>query len=516
MNCGCSSDSDADTHATTPSGGAGGGGSSGSGAAGGGQGGKAAGGGGAGAAGKAGGAAGSSAGAGATGGKAGGSGGSVTAGAGGATGGTGGSGGATGGTGGTGGAAGASGASGASGAAGTSGGGGSGGAAGSGGAGGGGTGGSGGTGQTPSGLELIDISNPADLTSDGHYALLQDFESVNGDVYRYDSLTATTLKLGDAANPDPAKGDTSMGTPLVAQPATRFSADTTRVVGTHGAPLQAAFLTQGKWRDLGGLAGQTGCPGAQGNIDDLGTRSAGWDISGDGKTLVGMSWEGCGGAKAIRWVDDGTPAGVFTTLEFSGKSFNRATRVSADGLTAGGFVDSDMADRTPAIWAANGKITVLDPTGVAIGEVLAMSDDGKVAAGPWNDATGNGAFLWTVAGGVKMLPKLATFQVFDQVFPNAVAANGQLVFGASGDPNGNGSPVQAFVCTTKDGKVQLLEDIVLQHGFTLPPNVHLANVIDASNDGSVLLGTTLDMDPALPFPKQRAFLLRLPVAAYGL
>ena len=33
---------------------------------------------------------------------------------------------------------------------------------------------------------------------------------------------------------------------------------------------------------------------------------------------------------------------------------------------------------------------------------------------------------------------------------------------------------------------------------------------------SVLLGTTLDMDPSLPMPKQGTFPLRMPVSAYGL
>jgi hypothetical protein len=380
-----------------------------------------------------------------------------------------------------------------------------------------GAGGSGGATQVTPFLRLIDISNPADLTSDGHYALLQDLESATGDIHRYDAATNTTEKLGDASNPDPAKGDTSKGTPIVPQPATRFSADTTRIVGTHGAPLSASVFSAGAWHDLGGLAGESPCPGEQGNLDDLGTTGAGWDISADGKTIVGMIWSGCGGGKAVRWAESG-PIGVgaFTALEFSGKSLNRASRVSADGLVVGGFVDSDMADRTPAIWGADGKITVLDPTGVAIGEVLALSDDGTIAAGPWNDASGNGAFVWTSSGGVTMLPRLDTFQVFDQIFPNAVAQGGQLVFGASGDPSGNGSPMQAFVVTTKDKKARVLEDIVLAAGLTLPDNVHLANVIDASSDGTVLLGTTLDMDPSLPFPKQRSFYLRLPVSAYGL
>jgi hypothetical protein len=364
-------------------------------------------------------------------------------------------------------------------------------------------------------VKLLDVSNPADLTPDGRYALLQDFESAKGDLYLYDSINDTSEKIGDAANPDPAGGDSSKGTPLPPQAATRMSADTSRIVGTHGVPLQASLFEKGTWQDLGG-SGPV-CPGDPANLDDKGTSGAGWDISADGKIIVGMSWKGCGGSEAVRWVEGPTPgSGAFTALEFAGKSFNRATRVSADGKIAAGWVDSAMVDRSPAIWGADGKVNLLEPTGQAVGEVLALGPDGNSAAGPWNDANGNGGFLWTSAAGVKQPPKLDTAMPTDQMFPNAIALDGQLVFGAAGDPNGAGSPLQAFVWTAKDNKIRVLQEILLAQGLTLPPNITLANVVDASSDGSVLLGTTLESDPNLPFPKQRSFWLFLPVQALGL
>jgi hypothetical protein len=53
--------------------------------------------------------------------------------------------------------------------------------------------------------------------------------------------------------------------------------------------------------------------------------------------------------------------------------------------------------------------------GTTIGEVLALSADGKFAAGPWNDADGNGGFHWSEAEGVKKLPKLSTAMPSDQM-----------------------------------------------------------------------------------------------------
>jgi hypothetical protein len=150
-----------------------------------------------------------------------------------------------------------------------------------------------------------------------------------------------------------------------------------------------------------------------------------------------------------------------------------------------------------------------------IGEVLGLSADGKMAAGPWNDATGNNGFYWTQADGVKKLPQLATFQPSDQYFPNAVTADHQMIFGAVGDQNGLGSPMQAFVYTAKDNKIRVLQDLVTQQGYSLPANISLANVVAVSTDGTFVLGLTLDNDPMLPFPKQGVFVLHMSLSAYN-
>jgi hypothetical protein len=199
-----------------------------------------------------------------------------------------------------------------------------------------------------------------------------------------------------------------------------------------------------------------------------------------------------------------------------GRAYNRATKVSADGHIVGGWFDTTMVDRSPAIWRADGTVIALDPTGMVIGEVLALTADGHYAAGPWNDTNGNNGFYWSQLGGVKMLPLLADAMPSDQVFPNAIAADGNLIFGGAGDLTGLGNVVRAFVWTGRDNRIRLLQDLVTQQGYTLPPNTILSNVMAASVDGSVVVGQTLDLDPALPLPKQRSFMLRMPLSAYGL
>jgi len=367
----------------------------------------------------------------------------------------------------------------------------------------------------PNGLKLIDISNIADLTGDGRYALLQDMESPMGTVYVYDSYLDHLENRGSAANPDPAMGDTTRGTPPPPQGAFGMSADTSRIVGTHGMPLQAAFLAQSSWHDLGMFTTPI-CPGDPTNVDDGGSAGSGWDISDDGKTIVGMAWNTCAGAKAVRWTETSAGQGTFTELQSMGRAYNRATKVSADGHIVGGWFDTTMVDRSPAIWRADGTVIALDPTGMVIGEVLALTADGRYAAGPWNDTNGNNGFYWSQLGGVKMLPLLADAMPSDQVFPNAIAADGNLIFGGAGDLTGLGNVVRAFVWTGRDNRIRLLQDLVTQQGYTLPPNTILSNVMAASIDGSVVVGQTLNMDPALPMPKQRSFMLRMPLSAYGL
>jgi hypothetical protein len=367
----------------------------------------------------------------------------------------------------------------------------------------------------PPGIKLIDISNPADLTPEGRFALLQDMESPLGDIYIYDVFLDKLDRRGSAANPDPAMGNLDLGSPIVPQGVFGLSADTSRIVGTHGSPQQAAFLDSDGWHHLGQLGGTAVCPGSSGNIDDQGSATVGWDISDDGKVIVGMAWDSCAAAKAIRWTDQGGGLGVFTALTSAGKAYNRATKVSSDGTIAGGWFDTASVDRSPAVWRADGSIIKLDPTGQVIGEVLAISADGQAVAGPWNDATGNNGFYFTQAGGVKLLPLLPNSQPSDQVFPNAIAAGGELIFGGAGDQTGLGNPMRAWVWTASNNKIQLLQDLVTLEGFTIPTNLVLATVQASSDDGSIVLGTTLDMDPSLPVPKQRSFVLRMPVSVYS-
>jgi len=90
----------------------------------------------------------------------------------------------------------------------------------------------------------------------------------------------------------------------------------------------------------------------------------------------------------------------------------------------------------------------------------------------------------------------------DPVYPNAMTADGRVVFGGVGSaffgvPN-------AFVWTAKDG-MATLADVATAAGIVLPEGIILNNVLGASADGTVLVGVAMDADFNL-----KTFVLRLP------
>jgi hypothetical protein len=352
---------------------------------------------------------------------------------------------------------------------------------------------SGSTGSAPPSLgtiEFIPVNTAVDLTPDGSVALLTDLGTA--DVYLYDTFTHDLNLVTSAGDP---QHDFVTG----------ISADF-RVSANHGVPVQAGLWTAaGDWVDIGSSNSSGGCG------SDV---ASAWDVSADGHVAVGLAWNVCD-AEAIRW-SDASGAGVFTPMQVLGHvpsgstaaPTNRATVVSDDGAVAAGFAQTVRVDRWPAIWDASGAGFLIDAGGVftsdSPGEVLSISEDGSVVAGIW----ALDGFVWNSTTGVVDIGRLPNSLPSDPTFPNAIAAGGQLVFGACGDPF-SGVPA-AFVWTAADG-MRPLQDIVVASGVHLPTGTLLINVLGASADGSMLLGQAFDANF-----NQVSFVLDLPVSAYGL
>jgi hypothetical protein len=340
----------------------------------------------------------------------------------------------------------------------------------------------------PPGIEFLDLIRPIDLTPDGTVALIEDVVSLEVEAYLYDTVAgelAFETKVGDPLH-DFSTGISATG----------------RISALHGVPVQAGVWTEANaWVDLESMH-PAGCDQAI---------AGAWDVSADGSVVVGMVWNGCS-PEAFRWSDAGGE-GVYTPLEVLGSSFegssnapsNRATVVSDDGSTVAGFAQNGPIDRAAAVWHADGSGELLDPNEADWpGEVLSISADGKTMAG----TRGYDGFVWTAEDGMQSLGKPASAEAVMISYPNAVAAGGALIFGAFGDPWM--TLPEAFVWTEAEGMRKLV-DIVVAGGLEIPEGWVLTNVLAASADGSVALGSAYDADG-----NSKSFVLRLPVSAYGL
>lgn len=337
----------------------------------------------------------------------------------------------------------------------------------------------------PAGFTLLNASNPIDITADGSTVVVEDLMGdFNNPIYFYNVATgAYTYK-------------TTVGSPFM-DFATGVSSDL-KVSAIYGEPASA-----GVWSEA---AGWLTLPTTfEGGCDAL-VNSA-WDISQDGNVMVGSDWNGCS-THGMRWTLSG---GTWTgqQLELIGAPFpdspnpqsNRATVVSGNGLVAAGWAQTAVVDRWPAVWQADGSGSLFPPnvSEDTPGEILAINFDGTVMAGTW----GGQGFIMS-GGNVNFIESIQSDDPFAHTTPNAIAANGQLLFGGSGG--------YAFVWTQAGG-TRKLQDIAKAAGVEIPGNVVLSVVKAASDDGTIVIGQAYYQ---APHGKTYSFVLKLPVSAYGL
>ena len=354
----------------------------------------------------------------------------------------------------------------------------------------GGTAGSGGTGggEVHGGLTLFDYVIAVGVSQDGKTAVFQDItSSTTADAIVYDvesGKVAHTVALGEPSR----------------VLATGIS-NTGRMTAMQGDPLRASVWTaDGEWSDIES-------PFEKGCGEDVGSA---WSVSADGEVVVGLTWNGCS-AEAFRWTDTGgTP--VYKKLEVIGEPFedstvaptNRATKVSADGRVAAGFAQLGGIDRSPAIWNEDGEGLLLAPDATdAPGEVLSIDGTGTTVAGN----LGGDGFVWTEAGGFKTLERFDLAMPSDPVYPNAMTADGKTVFGGVGDAFFSLPTAFAW---TEAGGMRPLSDVVVAAGIEIPEGLWLGNVLGASADGSVLVGTAMEESGMT-----KTFLLRLPEGTFA-
>lgn len=335
----------------------------------------------------------------------------------------------------------------------------------------------------PSGFTLLNASNPIDITADGQTVVVEDLQGdFNNPLYFYNVSTgAYTFK-------------TNVGNPFL-DFATAVSSDL-KVSAITGEPAQTGVWSEGtNWVTIPSSF-PSGCDALVGGA---------WDISNDGHVMAGYEWNGCS-VQAMRWTESG---GVWSTqqLELLGAQFpdnpnppsNRATVISGNGLVSAGWAQTEIVDRWPAVWQADGSGALL-ASGVSDdtpGEILGINFDGTIMTGVW----GGQGFIWN-AGTLNFIESLPSTDPFANTYPQAIAANGQLIFGGSGG--------QAFVWTAGAG-TRKLQDIATANGVEIPKGVVLNSVKAASADGTILVGQAYNAQF-----RSYSFVLKLPASAYGL
>ena len=223
-------------------------------------------------------------------------------------------------------------------------------------------------------FELIPGALSADdMSPDGRFIV--GWLDGNGDgfpdgIYRYDRTEPEPVPL-------PAPGMSAVG----------ISDDGSVVVGDVPDPSGVGSNVAGRWTEatgwqsLGHLPNAGSCP----------SRSDSYEVSADGNTVVGLSWDGCSG-RGFVWTQD---TGMLE-LQNLGNGNNRASVISGDGTIIGGFAQGSFS-RTPAVWSNDTSGILIDPpNGDDLGEIHGIRDDGSVLLGNISDQSSSPlASKWT-------------------------------------------------------------------------------------------------------------------------
>eukprot|EP00913_Durusdinium_trenchii_P005856 g5468.t1 len=218
-------------------------------------------------------------------------------------------------------------------------------------------------------FEIIpNVASANDMSPDGRFVVGS--YDTNGDFfpddgYRWDRLTDTFTiipSVGTATGVDTILAVSDDGSTLVGN-----IPETSVQDFSHQA---AIWTDEDGWEGLGWLPNADLCP----------SRSSGYEISGDGSVVVGLSWDGCSG-RGFRW----TRETGMEELQNLANGSNRASVLSGDGTVIAGFAQGAF-NRTPATWDGPSLAgTLLDPpNGEIEGEFNGISDDGSIILGSWS------------------------------------------------------------------------------------------------------------------------------------
>ena len=258
----------------------------------------------------------------------------------------------------------------------------------------------------------------------------------------------------------------------IGEDAYAVSDDGTVVAGTMldpvlGVDVAARWTAATGWQSIGYLPNALNCP----------SKSNSFDMSADGSTIVGLSWDGCNG-RGFRWTE-ATGMQELMAIETSG---NRASTISADGQVIAGFTKGAVTTRTPAFWSADTTGAVIDAN--FGGEVNGLNSDGSLSVGTLFFAGDDyySAFLRTSSGTITKLGTLNPGEMAGRAVD--VAEDGATIAGYDYDSFIR----QGWVWTADEGIVSLNDRLDTLGVSGVKP---ILTCEALSDDGRVVVGTAL-------------------------
>jgi len=262
-------------------------------------------------------------------------------------------------------------------------------------------------------------------------------------------------------------------------------------MGSNGAELSRYNQTTQQWTLLGSLGFA---------VDS--TVSGGFNISGDGNTVVGLSWADTAGGHAYAHAVAWNPAeGLIDLGSLNDSSFRstRANAVSGNGSIVVGWQDFNGPWKS-AVWRKNpgggyypNEYLLIDTTGSAtdeynqLGECSCISTDGNWIGGYGDYANNGEPWIWSRSTGVinlGMLPNATAGYV------GGINADGTMAVGWF-DGLFFGDPQVPFIWTSANGLKNLNDYIHNDLGLSTGPNVVYAAYCLSSN-GQYIAGYGVD------------------------
>lgn len=234
-------------------------------------------------------------------------------------------------------------------------------------------------------------------------------------------------------------------------------------------------VTTDTWTILGGIGGVNN-----------GQTSSAWDISGDGKTVVGLGWLPVSGAHAIKWTEEEGVVDLGSTVD--GVS-SRVEAVNNDGSIIVGWQDTAVGFRQGAIWVDGVQELITFPNGDPVSTVGTISDDGVWIGGEGNYANNFQAWIRSESTGVITLgPPLSPGW---RGATTGLSADGAIATGFY-RPQGPAVFGQGFIWTEELGVTNLNE--YAEYLGIDTQGVTFSLPLDISADGSTIVGIGRNAD----------------------